>query len=57
MTPIATETLGHTLKPLCSRDDHVMKYEEKGIRWKDPAEGSEESVAALYVKDIQEMRH
>jgi hypothetical protein len=29
--------MSHHLKPRCPRDNHVMRYEPTGIRWKSPS--------------------
>src|SRR5689334_24290722 len=35
MSHSPTSHLSHKLTPLCTRDNHVMHYEEKGFRWGD----------------------
>ncbi len=38
MQNILEHELCTTLKPLCPRDDHLMRYEVKGIRWREEHE-------------------
>jgi hypothetical protein len=42
------ETLSKTLKPLCPRDRHVMRYEVHGIRWKDDVDSRVRSVPSYH---------
>ncbi len=37
-TPHGEFKLSRDLKPLCARHDHVMAYDEDGIRWKEGLE-------------------
>src|SRR5579871_2304055 len=34
----ASHSLNRSLKPLCSRHDHLMAYEEKGIQWSEESD-------------------
>jgi hypothetical protein len=33
MRAVSEDVLSHHLKPLCPRDNHVMKYESRGLRF------------------------
>ena len=34
MSETTTLTMSHHLKPRCPRDNHIMRYEPTGVRWK-----------------------
>ena len=34
MSEVIEYKLSHDLEPICPRDDHLMKFEAKGIAWK-----------------------
>ena len=42
------DALSETLKPLCPRDNHVMRFEANGIRWKDDAESALRTVRSYH---------
>lgn len=39
--------LGRSLKPVCPRENHGMRYEEKGISWKEPG-GSIQRISSYH---------
>ena len=43
-------TLRTGIKPLCPRDNNVMKFEKNGVRWKDE-EGVAQSLSTYYCGD------
>ena len=48
MSQSAKQTLGHSLEPLCPRDDHAMKFEGKGISWKGDDDDEEPQTLPSY---------
>jgi len=40
--------LSKTLKPICPRDNHQMKYEANGIQWKTPLDDHVQTMAAYH---------
>lgn len=47
MHQILSGTLSTTLKPLCPRDNQVMRYDAKGIHWKDES-GESQSIPSYH---------
>jgi len=45
---ISAELLSPTLKPACTRDNHLMHYEAKGITWPEDPEGSSVHAVSSY---------
>lgn len=45
---ISSEQLSQKLEPLCPRDNHRMRYEGKGVHWKEEADGNVHTLASYH---------
>lgn len=45
---LAEQQFSKELKPLCPRDNHVMTYEDKGIRWRDQGDRHDRTAGSYH---------
>ena len=45
---LATHAISHYLEPLCPRDDHKMKFDADGVRWRQAVDNATFKVATYH---------